>query len=150
MTNEDKYIKACLIAIVLYTLLKKLDCSLRVCDGAASSQEVCVRSTSPRNQMAEYQCWLHLDSRSRLRPTSLFFRPISTRGTIIYLQNAKDGSKMFSTLSRLAAKESVVQIPWIGRMTNTVQLLLRGKILKTAIVLQVAYALTLCQLPVLG
>ena len=44
-------------------------------------------------------------------------------------------------LSRLAAKESVVQIPWIGRMTNTIQLLLRGKILKTAIVLQVAYAL---------
>ena len=29
----------------------------------------------------------------------------------IYLQNAKDGSKVLSTLSRLAAKESVVQIP---------------------------------------
>ena len=44
-------------------------------------------------------------------------------------------SRCFSALLRHAAKHSVVQIPWIGRMTNTVERIMRAEMLKTAILL---------------
>ena len=123
-----------------------LDRSLR--GGAATSAEVsALLRTTSRNQKAVYQCWLHLDSRSGLRPTSLFFRPY-----LYTYSNAKDGPKMF-TLSTLAAKESDVEYksPLDGRNDQHSSTTFAGHNPQDCHSLgQLAYALSLRHFPVLA